>query len=152
DAGVDGVGIVGRRLEVPHALELPGARCAVVVLVRAGDALVLELVAGRLPGLAAVVRALHDLSGPTAGLGSIDAVRIGGRSLHMVDLPAGEVRSADFPFFALSVGFEQERAFARAGQHSYFTHRFFAPLVWNLGSSGVGSRSRHRRRASARTS
>ena len=56
DAGVDRVRIGQRRLEMPDALELPGMRRAVVPLVRAGDAVVDELVADRLPGLAAVVR------------------------------------------------------------------------------------------------
>ena len=58
DAGVDGVRIGQRRLEVPDALELPRMRRAVVPLVRAGHAVVDELVADRLPRLAAVVRAL----------------------------------------------------------------------------------------------
>ena len=49
------VGIGQRRLEVPDALEFPGVRRAVVPLMRAGDAVVDELVADRLPGLAAVV-------------------------------------------------------------------------------------------------
>ena len=66
DPGVDGVGIGQRGLEVPDALEFPGMRRAVVPLVRAGDALVDELVADRFPGLAAVVRALNQLSEPAA--------------------------------------------------------------------------------------
>ena len=53
--GIDGIGIGQRRLEMPDALELPGMRRAVVPLVSAGDAVVDELVAHRLPGLAAVV-------------------------------------------------------------------------------------------------
>ena len=56
--GVDRVGIGQRRLQMPDPLELPGMRRAVVPLVRAGDAVVDELVAHRLPGLAAVVGAL----------------------------------------------------------------------------------------------
>ena len=56
DAGVDRVGIGQRRLEMPDPLELPRMRRAVVPLVRAGNAVVDELVAHRLPGLAAVVR------------------------------------------------------------------------------------------------
>jgi hypothetical protein len=53
--GVDRVRIGERGLQMPDALELPGMRRAVVPLVRAGDAVVDELVAHRLPGLAAVV-------------------------------------------------------------------------------------------------
>ena len=59
-SGVDGVRIGQRRLEMPDALELPGVRRAVVPLVRAGHAVVDELVAHRLPGLAAVVGALDQ--------------------------------------------------------------------------------------------
>ena len=66
DAGVDRVRIGQRRLEVPDALELPRVRRAVVPLVRAGHAVVDELVADRLPGLAAVVRALDQLAEPAA--------------------------------------------------------------------------------------
>ena len=58
DSGVDGVGIGERRLQVPDPLELPGMRRAVVPLVGAGHAVVDELVAHRLPGLAAIVGAL----------------------------------------------------------------------------------------------
>src|SRR5206468_12417198 len=71
-AGVDGVGIVERRFEVPDAFELPRMLRAVVPLVRADLAFVNELVAftfghaigtfevvgfaaRRVPGLAAVV-------------------------------------------------------------------------------------------------
>ena len=57
DAGVDHVGIRVRRLEMPDALEFPGVLRAVVPLVSSGHAVVLELVADGLPGLAAVVRA-----------------------------------------------------------------------------------------------
>ena len=49
DAGVDRVRVGQRRLEVPDALELPGMRRAVVPLVRAGYAVVVELVADRSP-------------------------------------------------------------------------------------------------------
>ena len=91
DAGVDRVRIGQRRLEMPDALELPGVRRAVVPLVRAGDAVVDELVADRLPGLAAVVGALDQLPEPAAGLRRIQPIRVGGRSLEVIDLPAGEV-------------------------------------------------------------
>ena len=64
DAGIDRVGIGQRGLEVPHPLEFPRMRRAVVPLVRAGHAVVHELVAHRLPRLAAVVRALDHLPEP----------------------------------------------------------------------------------------
>ena len=116
DAGVDGIGIGERGLEVPDALELPGVRRAVVPLVGAGDAVVGELVADRLPGFAAVVGALDDLAEPAAGLRGVDAVGIYGRAFEVVHLPAGEVRAADLPVFTLAVGGEDERSFARAYQ------------------------------------
>ena len=76
------------------------------------------------PGLAAVVGALDDLAEPAAGLRGVDPVRIDGRTLEVIDLPAGEVRAADVPFFALAVRRQDERAFARADQYSYFAHSF----------------------------
>ena len=123
DAGIDGVGIGERRLEVPHALELPRMRRAVVPLVRAGNAVVDELVAHRLPGLAAIVGALDQLPEPSAGLRGVDAVGIGGRPLQVIHLPAGEVRAADLPLLArLPSDVQNERAFARADQNSNRTH------------------------------
>src|SRR5438876_6236835 len=43
-----------------------------------------------LPGLAAVIGALNDLPEPAAGLRGIDAIRIDGGALHVIDLPAAE--------------------------------------------------------------
>ena len=122
--GVDGVRIGQRRLEMPDALELPGVRRAVVPLVRAGDAVVHELVAHRLPRLAAVVGALDHLPEPAAGLRRVQPVRVGGRSLEVVDLPARKVGAADVPPLALAVRRQDERALARADQYSYSAHRF----------------------------
>src|SRR5262249_45842917 len=116
-ARVDGVRIVKRRLEMPDAREVPGMRRAVVPEVRAGHALVDELVADRLPGLAAVARALDDLSEPAARLRRVQSVRVGRRSLHVIDLPAAEVRAADVPLLAPAVRGHDERALARTYQH-----------------------------------
>src|SRR5439155_21426639 len=66
NAGVHRVGIRERWFEMPDALELPRLQAAVVPLVRARDAFVGELVAHRLPRLAAVVGALNQLSEPAA--------------------------------------------------------------------------------------
>src|SRR6185437_13510755 len=68
DAGEYGVRVGERRLEVPDPLELPRVRRAVVPLVRAGDAVVGEILAHRLPGLATVVRSLDQLAEPATGL------------------------------------------------------------------------------------
>src|ERR1051325_3789506 len=55
------------------------------------------------PGLTAIVRALNDLSKPAAGLRRINAVRIHLRTLHVVNLPASEMRTTDVPFFTFSI-------------------------------------------------
>ena len=86
--GIDRVRIGERRLQMPDSLELPGMRRAVVPLVRAGDAVVDELVIHRLPGLAAVVRALDQLPEPAAGLRRIQAIRIDRRSLRRDTSPS----------------------------------------------------------------
>ena len=83
---------------------------AVVPLVRAGDAVVDELVADRLPGLAAVVGALDHLPEPAAGLRRIEPVRVNGRAFEVIDLPARKVRAADVPLLALAVRGQDERA------------------------------------------
>src|ERR1044072_1464202 len=96
---------------MPDAFELPRMRSSVVKLVRRERLtgflrrVVNELIAlahrhpfgrglrrpggrSRLePGLAAIVGALNDLTKPAAGLRRIDAVRVHGRTLHVVNLP-----------------------------------------------------------------
>ena len=101
---------------MPDPLELPGVLGAVVPLVGAGEALVLELVAHRLPGFAPVVGALELLAEPAAGLRGIDPVRLGGGSFEMIDLPARKVGPADLPGFARAVRAQDKSAFARADQ------------------------------------
>ena len=95
--GIDGVRVGQRRLEMPDALEFPGVLRAVVPLVRAGYAFVGELVAHRFPVLPAVVRALDHLAEPAAGLGGIQPVRVDGRALEVIDLPAPQMGPADLP-------------------------------------------------------
>ena len=95
--GVDRVWIGQRGFEMPDALELPGARCAVVPLVRAGDAVVHERVPHRLPRLAPIVGALDLLPEPAAGLRRIQPMRVSGRALEVVDLPAAKVGATDIP-------------------------------------------------------
>src|SRR3989442_6858372 len=109
---------------MPDVLELPGMLRAVVPLMR-GEGLarlrgrvVGELVAlafreafrgifqhtsRRLPRLAAVAGALDDLSEPPARLRRVQPVRIGGGSLHVVELPTREVRGAHVPLVSLAV-------------------------------------------------
>src|SRR5215468_7581891 len=63
------------------------------------------------PGLAAVIRALNHLPKPSAGLRSVNPIGIEFRSLHVISLPAGEMRAADLPFFSLAIGTENEGTF-----------------------------------------
>ena len=126
---------------MPHAFEFPWVLRAIVELMRGerrGGDVISELVAlalrwawlrrlsrGRsrlMPGLAAIIRALNDLSEPAAGLRRINTIRIGGRSLHVVNFPARKMRTTYFPLFALAIRRQHERAFVRTHQNPYLTH------------------------------
>src|SRR5688500_836148 len=131
---------------MPHAFELPRVRCAVVPLVRGerlagfGRRVVNKLIAlalwravrgggrfagrcsGLVPCLAAVIRALNDLAKPTARLRRVQPAWVSGRPLEVIHLPAGKVRIAHRPFFALSVRRQDERALACANQYPYSAH------------------------------
>src|SRR6058998_3617827 len=109
---------------MPDPLELEGARCAVVPLMRARLALVDELVVERLPGLAAVTGPLDYLPVPSGGLRRVDAVRIGGGSFEVVNVPSGEMGSVDIPGSALFVRRQDERTLVRPDQYPYATHAF----------------------------
>src|SRR6185295_12887282 len=122
NAREDRVWIVKRRLEMPNSFELPRLQSAVIKLVRRERLtgflrrVVNKLVAlthrhafgrgrrraggcsGLEPRLTAIVRALNDLSEPAAGLRRVNAVWIHSRTLHVVNLPASEVRTTDVPF------------------------------------------------------
>src|SRR5256886_6292370 len=121
-AGVDRVRIGKGRFEVPDSLELEGARPSVIPFMRAGLAVVGELALHRLPGLAPVVRALDNLAEPAGVLRRVEPVRISRRALDVVDLPAGEVRTADVPLLALRVRCHDERALVRANQYPNPAH------------------------------
>ena len=122
DARVHRVWVVERRLEVPDARELPRVLRSVVPLVRAGHAVVGELVADRLPGLAAVVGALHDLAVPAGRLRRIQPVGISRRALEVVHLPAREERALDLPVVARPVRRENERTLACANEEPHSAH------------------------------
>src|SRR6266568_3043061 len=122
DSRVDGIRVVQRRLQMPDPGELPGVRRAVVPLVRAGHAVVTELMTHRLPALAAVVGALDLLPEPATGLRRVQPVRVGGGALDVIDLPPAEMRPADVPLVPLRVRRQHERALARADQDSHTTH------------------------------
>src|SRR5487761_304342 len=112
---------------MPDPGELPRMRRPVVPLVRAGDAVIAELVADRFPGRAAVIRALDHLAEPPARLRRVQPVRVGRGPLHVVDLPAGEVRPADVPPLPPAVRRQHERALARADQYPYTAHLYVPP-------------------------
>ncbi len=122
DAGVHRVGVAERGLDVPHALERPRLRRAVVEQVRAGIAVVGEFIADGLPRPAAVVRTLHELPEPTARLRGVDAVGHHRRALQVVHLEAREVGALHRPVLALAVGGEDEGALLGADEDSNSTH------------------------------
>src|SRR5437667_1914924 len=128
---------------MPDSLELPGVLRAVVPLVcgegftRTRRRVVDELVAlagrhaawrhghpppGVSPPLAAVARALDDPSEPPARLRRVKAIRIGGGSLQVIDLPPREVGAAHVPSPALPVRCQDERALTCANQYPYAAH------------------------------
>src|SRR5262249_7055928 len=111
-----------RRLEVPHAGELPGMRRAVVPEVGSGNPVVLEPVPYRIPGDASVVRALNELPEPPGALRRVQPIRIGRRRLQMIHLPAPEVGTLPVPALARSVRRQDERTFPGSDQHAYSTH------------------------------
>src|ERR1700680_4108234 len=145
---------------MPDALELPGMLRTVIPLVRrqrlAGllGCVVDEHVArarrrctgcGRLvcsrarlvPRLAAVVGALNDLPETAGAVRRIEPIRISGRPLEVVNLPAGKVGAADVPFFPLAVRRKNKCALPCANQYAYFAHVSrsflkFAPLWINF--------------------
>src|SRR5579884_4081830 len=121
-AGIHGIGIGQRGLEMPDPLELPRVRRPIVPGVGAGRSLIDELVTNRLPGLAAVVRALDHLPEPATGLRCIQSIRIDRRTLDVEDLPAREVGATDLPVFALAVRRQNECSLSRTNQDPYRTH------------------------------
>src|SRR5208337_2778125 len=122
DSGENGVGIRERWFEVPDASEFPWMWRAVIPLMRAGNAFVLEFVSNGSPGVASVVRALNQLAEPAGRLRYVEAIGIRGRSLEVINLPTAEMRPIDVPPLALSIGSKNECAFARSHKHSYAAH------------------------------
>src|SRR5690242_2513906 len=141
---------------MPDALELPGMLRAVVKLMggerSAGfcGSVVNKFVAlafghaararsgftrrraGLDPGFAAVIGALNNLAEPAAGLRGVDAVGILGRSFHVVNLPAGEMRAVHVPLFPLAVRGQNECALACANQDSYSAHSVLPPVIGSM--------------------
>src|SRR5207237_10096523 len=93
--------------------DLPRVRGAVAPLGRTGCAVVEELVARRLPCLAAVLGPLEHLAEPAARLRGVDPVGVHRGCLQVVDLPAGKVRAIDLPALAARVRAQDERSLPR---------------------------------------
>src|SRR5260370_31611382 len=155
-SGINRVGIAERWLQVPHPLELPRMLRTVVPLMRCqrlagfGGCIVNELVAlalwrsrgdrftggrsGLVPGFAAVIGALNQLSEPSAALPGVNPIKIPRPSLDVVKLPARKMRAADIPLFALAIRSQNERALACTHHNSYLTHAallFHSPFLSN---------------------
>src|SRR5215213_2514299 len=58
---------------------------------------------GLKPRLAGVVGALNNLTKPAAGLRRVNAVRVRGRTFHVINLPSGKMRTTNVPFFPFSI-------------------------------------------------
>src|SRR5438552_6026683 len=109
--GIDVIGIVERRFQMPDTLKFPWMLRAIVPLMRREwftcfwRSVVNELVAlafwhavrafqflrtaaRRVPAFAAVIGTLDDLPKPTAGLGRVNPIRINRRTFHVINLPA----------------------------------------------------------------
>src|SRR5450432_2565419 len=126
----DHVRIGQRWLEMPHSLELPRVRGAVVPLMRSGHTFVGKVVTHWRPRHAAVLRALNDLAEPAARLRRIEAVGIRGRSCHVKDFPACKVWPAHLPAFSRVVRRQHECTFPRANENSYCAH--LLPPSWSV--------------------
>ena len=109
---------------MPHALEFPGMRRAVVPLVRPCNAFINELVSHRLPRLAAIVRALNHLPGPAAGLRCIQTIWVHWRPFEVINLPARKMGAVDIPMLPFTVRRQDKCALARTNQYPYFAHAF----------------------------
>src|ERR1700730_18449398 len=112
---------------MPDALELPGTRRPVVIAMGAVNVHIRELVPYGIPCLRAVVGALDNLPEPTGVLGGIDRVGVSRRPLDVVDVPAGEVRSADVPLLALGIRGHHECTLVRANQYPNSAHASLLP-------------------------
>src|SRR5690606_15027315 len=144
DTGIDCLRVGQRRLQVPHPLELPGMRGAVVPLVRSRHAVILELVAYRFPAPAAVARMLDELAEPTTRLRGPDAVGVDRGALEVVDLPPREMGPLDLPVLARGVGGDHERPLAGSYQDADTGHEHLLSVVRRRDSRTIGRNPRVR--------
>jgi hypothetical protein len=78
---------------MPDTFEFPRMLGAIVPLVSAGNAVIIEFVPGGFPGFSAVIRALDHLAKPAAGLRSVQMIRFGGRAFDVINLLTSKVGS-----------------------------------------------------------
>src|ERR1700730_10584060 len=99
---------------MPDPLQPPRMLGPVVPLVSAGNAVINEFIADGFPGFSAVVRALHHLAKPAAGLRGVQTIRFDGRAFDVINLPTRKVRSVDFPSVPLPISGQNKCTFPGA--------------------------------------
>src|SRR5581483_909532 len=112
---------------MPDSLEFPRVRRAIVPLMGAWNAFVLEFVAEWLPSFPAIIRTLNHLPKPTAVLRGIKPLWVSGRPLEMEYLPAGKMGPSNLPLLANSIGSKNEGTLARSDKHTYAAHLSLSP-------------------------
>ena len=68
------------------------------------------------PGFPAIAGTLNDLSKPSTGLRCVQPVRIGRRTFHVINLPAGKMRPIHLQVLALRIRRQDERALPCSNQ------------------------------------
>src|SRR5579864_2757087 len=81
-----------------------------------------ELVADRLPGLAAIIRPLDQLTEPAGRLREVDPVRVDRRSLEVVNVPARKVGPGDIPLLTPVIRRQDKRPLVRPDQNPNSAH------------------------------
>src|SRR5690349_23378946 len=122
-------------VELMSGERLPGFRRSVVDKLIAlpfghasGTGLFARRSAWLYPSLAAIIGALNDLAKPAACLRRIYPIRVGGRALQVIHLPARKMRAADIPLLALAIRSKDKCALARSNQHPYSAHFSLLPI------------------------
>src|SRR5688572_16034284 len=122
DPGVHRVRVAQRWLEMPHALELPRMRGAVVPLMGSRHAFLSKFVADGVPRLSAIARSLHHLAVPAGRLGCINAIWIDPRPFQVINLPTREMRAGNIPSRPLAISRQNKCALAGTAQHANSAH------------------------------
>ena len=110
---------------MPDAFELPRVLGAIIPLMSARKPFVLKFITDGLPGFSSIFGALYHLPKPAAGLRCINAIRLSRGTLKVINFPAAEMWTADFPLLSLAVGSQDESSFPRTNQNSCSAHNFY---------------------------